>query len=166
MMRLVKDADRLPVEDETASKLSPKTRLARLEKALESEDPLPVIRELIPDDGTNEQSVVVYAFPCILETGSGGLSILLDRFDDDELARITSSLKSIGANRTLADLQQLRAALQQGVAAGQDRIDAAELVARESGKGIDQQADAHVREMEEKLLEFCRGHLEELAGLK
>ena len=144
---------------------SPRTRLARLKKALASADPLPNIRALIPDDGPNEQSVVVHAFACILETGSGRLSIVLDRFDDDELDRISSSPEIIGATRTLAHLQRLRSALPRASAAGQTRLDAVEFVAGQSGtKLIDRDADVHVREMEKKLLDFCRGHLEELAA--
>jgi len=39
-----------------------------------------------------------------------------------------------------------------------------ELVPRDLGEPIDRRTVAHVREMEEKLLKFCRDHLDELAG--
>ncbi|HEX7337246.1 MAG TPA: hypothetical protein VF252_08565 [Gemmatimonadales bacterium] len=164
MMQLVKSAGPPPGQPSAARRLSPKTRLARLKKALGSDDPLPNIRALIPDDGANAQAVVVHAFACILETGSAGLSVLVDRFEDDELAKIISSLEAIGARATLADLRQLRAALQRAVQAGQNRLDAAELVAEGPGKRIDRHAELHVREMGERLLEFCRTRLEELAA--
>ena len=109
--------------------------------------------------------MVVYALACKLETNSACLSILFDRFGDEELERIRSSLERIGAARTLADLGELQALFQDSLAAGSDRLDAAELVQEQSNaRGIDGRSEAHVEEMEKKLLQFCEAHLEELAA--
>jgi hypothetical protein len=144
-------------------------RLETLQKALavdDTFDALTTIRELIADDGANEQEVVVYAYACILETSSAGLSILFDRFDDVELAKIDRSLESIGATQTLNELRGLTGAFRGLVAKGLKRLDAAEtLVEQPDTQRVDRASDAHVEEMEQKLLEFCRQNVEALAAV-
>ena len=124
-------------------------RLAKLERALSSSrifDALEKVRGLVPDDGTGVQEVVVHAFACILETDSAGLSILFDRFDEDELRRVHASLESIGATRTLTALRKLEKARPPGA------------------QRIDRQSGIQVEEMQQKLLVFCKAHVEELAA--
>ena len=144
-----------------------KQRLAALKKALTSAralDALEKVRALIPDEGAGAQQVVVYGFACLLEANSAGLSILFDRFEDDELEQIGSSLEAIGALQTLAAFRKLQRAFASAVAGGRDRLDAAEWVAaRSDSRRIDRDARAHVTEMEQKLLAFCKAHLEQLA---
>jgi hypothetical protein len=43
------------------------TRVAKLENALASRDPISRVRELMPDNGTSVQAVVSYACQCIEE---------------------------------------------------------------------------------------------------
>jgi len=165
---LIESAAALMAEPSTQPSMSPKKRLARLKKALSAKDAfesLVKIRELVPDDGGGAQEVVVYGFACILETSSSGLSILFDRFDDDELAKITAALESIGATSTLRDLRELQAVFARAVRKGRDRFDASELAAGHSERrGIDGKSEAHAQEMQDRLLQFCKEHLEELAA--
>lgn len=145
MMRLVESAGPEVARVRRAGIASRKVRLGKLEKALSSGTPfdaLAKVRELVPDDGVGAQQVVVYGFACILETNSAGLSILFDRFDDDELRKLDASLERIGATRTLAALRAMR------------RLGAAKL---------DAQSQVYVAEMEQRLLAFCKAHLPELA---
>ena len=140
-------------------------RLSALQRALAAEEPLPRVRGLIPDDGEKEQQVVVFAYACILETGSSGLSILFDRFEEEELEKIDGALESIGAKRTLGDFRSLSAAFQEAIADGEDRGDAAErLVAQADAQRIDRGAEGHVQEMKERLLDFCNRNIEALAA--
>ena len=145
-----------------------KQRLAALKKALTSARALNALekaRALIPDDGAGAQQVVVYGFACLLEASSAGLSILFDRFDDDELERIGSSLEAIGALQTLAAFRKLQRAFVSAVVGGRDRFDAAEwIAARPESRRIDRDAKAHSTEIEEKLLAFCKAHVEQLAA--
>jgi hypothetical protein len=145
-------------------------RLAELQQALavdEVFDALSKIRELIPDDGANEQEVVVYAFACILETSSAGMSILFDRFDDAELSKIDRSLEKIGATQALNDLRGLTTAFRGLVAKGMKRLDAAEtLIEQPETQRMDRASDVQVEEMEQKLLEFCRQNVGALAAVR
>ncbi len=142
-------------------------RLAALKKALTHSDPITAVRKLCRDDGPEAQQVVVYAFSAIVETGSAGLSILFDRFDDDaELNKVGAALEAIGATRSQADFQTLHQAYCQTLAEeGQDQFDAA-AVAAELGEsqGIDRRAAEHAEEMERQLEAFCREHLEKIAA--
>jgi hypothetical protein len=143
-------------------------RLAAMKKAFSAGtafDALHEVRELVPDNGMGAQQAVVYGFACILEANSAGLSILFDRFEDDELEKIRSSLEAIGAIRTLADFRQLQGVFASAVAGGRDRLDASEWMAvQPESQRIDRESEAHVREMEQKLLEFCKTHVDELAA--
>ena len=145
-----------------------KARLAKLQKALSSTgtfDALEKVRALIPDDGAGAHEVVVYGFACILETSSAGLSILFDRFDDDELGRIRGSLESIGATRTLTALRKLEKAFERALGKGKAREDAADsLTLLPDAQRVDRQSADHVDEMQRKLLEFCKAHVRELAA--
>jgi hypothetical protein len=165
---LMESAAALMAEPSTEPSMSPRKRLARLKKALSAKDAfesLVKIRELVPDEGVGAQQVVVYGFACILETSSACLSILFDRFDDDELAKIVAALESIGATSTLRDLRELQVVFARAVGKGHARLDAADRVARQARtRGVDGRSEAHGREMEQKLLEFCKQHLEELAA--
>jgi hypothetical protein len=165
---LMESAAALTPEPSAEPSIPPKKRLALLQKALSAKgasESLARIRELVPDDGSGAQEVVVYGYACILETNSACLSILFDRFNDHELAKIMSALESIGATSTLADFRELQTAFARAVGKGQERFDAAELVAEQAQtRGIHGRSDAHVQEMEHKLEEFCKEHLEELAA--
>ena len=141
------------------------SRLPALQRALASNEPLAQIRSLIPDDGADEQEVVASALACIQETRSSGLSILFDRFDDDELEKIDHSLESIGAERPLAEFRKLAEAFQRAIANDEDRQDAAErLVAEADSQRIDRASESLVQEMEEKLLAYCQRNVEALAS--
>lgn len=145
-----------------------KQRLAALKKALTSAralEALEKVRALIPDDSAGAQQVVVYGFACLLEVSSAGLSILFDRFEEDELERIGASLEAIGALQTLAAFGKLQRAFVSAVAGGRDRLDAAEwIAARADSRRIDRDAKAHATEIEQKLLAFCKAHLDQLAA--
>ena len=154
-----------PTLRQTDRTFEPMSRLPALQRALASNEPLTQIRSLIPDDGTNEQEVVVSAFACIQETRSSGMSILFDRFDDDELEKIDHSLECIGAERPLAEFRKLAEAFQRAIANDEDRQDAAErLVAEADSQRIDRASEALVQEMEEKLLAYCQRNVEALAA--
>jgi hypothetical protein len=168
LKRLMESAAALMAEPSTRPRMSRTKRLARLKKALSAKDAfdsLTKIRELVPDEGVGAQQVVVYGFACLLETSSAGLSILFDRFDDDELAKIMAALESVGATSTLRDLRELQAVFARAVGEGRARFDASELAAGHSAtRGIDGKSEAHAQEMQDRLLEFCKEHLEELAA--
>ena len=148
MMRLVGEGSSIIAAMPPAPRVPAKRRLALFEKAFKAKDPatsLARIRDLVPDEGNAAHDVVVYGHACILETNSAGLSIVFDRFDAKERARIARALKQIGAVKTLKDFEILRAR-------------------RSAARLIDRKSDAHVREMESKLLAFCRKHVDELAA--
>ena len=141
-----------------------RSRIAVVEKALASSEPLAKVREAIAETN-EEQRVVMWAFACLLETNSAGLSILLDRFTGPELGRMEKALDTIGAKRTLADLRKLRQAFVAARHSGQSRDDAAEAVDRGAlGRASARAREAHVREMEDRLLSFCKAHVAELAA--
>ena len=109
------------------------------------------MRVQVPDEGGNEtQQVVVYAYACILETNSAGLSILFDRFSRAERRSMASALAAIKATATLRALRSLERAF-----------------AREKApetRSVDRQSDKLVAEMEAGLLRFCEAHVVELAA--
>lgn len=149
--------------------MSSRTRsVAALRTALQSVDPaeaLAQLRALVPDDGEGAQQVIVYAYACILEVNSAGLSILFDRFEDDELAKCRAALEAIGAERTQADLRTLHALFVQALAEGRDRFAASEwVVEHPDTRSIDRQSDIHVSELESALLAYCDRHMEEIAA--
>lgn len=165
LTELLKFAGSLPAPAKHARKMSQKTRLARLRMALASTDPLWRIRQLLPDDGENEQAVVIYAHACLLETNAAGLSIVFDRFDPEELDRIGAALKAIKASKSLTAFRQLRRLLSSEIKAGRNAIDAGEwMAAKPAVRRIDKGSDALVEEMERQLLAFCRSHIDELAA--
>ena len=141
---------------------------AAIRKALQSNDPaeaLATVRALVPDDGEGPQQVVVYAYACILEVNSAGLSILFDRFEDDELARCQAALEAIGAERTQADFRTLGALYAHALAEGKDHFAASEWVAEHpDARPIDRQSDMHVSELESALLAYCARHVEDIAA--
>lgn len=118
-------------------------------EALRSRDPLPALHAIV-GDANRAGAALHWGYACVLETSSGGLSILLDRFAEDELDRIEQALKTIGATATLADLRAARKAFAKGAESEISRFD--------------RRHDAHVQEMEEKLLAFCRAHPDDLAA--
>lgn len=138
--------------------------MSELRAALASDsDPLGQFRELMPE-GSPEQDVVVHVFGAILETGSAGLSILLDRCDSDELDALCAGLQTAGAAETLRDILVLRHALSDAVKSGIDPLDASEQIAEsEMGRALDKKHELHVAEMESKLLKYCRENVEILA---
>ena len=142
--------------------------VAAIRKALRSNDPVEAlanVRALVPDDGEGPQQVVVYAYASILEVNSAGLSILFDRFEDDELARCRTAFEVIGARRTLADFRALHALFAQALAEGKDRFAASEwLLEHPDCRTIDRQSEIHVGELESALLAYCQGHIEEIAA--
>ena len=137
-------------------------RALRLERALASKEPLTKVQALI-NETTAAGQTFRFAFACLLETRSATLTILFDRFEDDELARIEQSLDAIQASRTLADFRKLKRAFDDAVASGQDRFDASDAVAsRADLAAIGRRHKAQVAEMERRLLAYCRAHLREL----
>jgi hypothetical protein len=144
--------------------LAARSRIAVVETALASSEPLAKVREVIAETN-KEQRVVVWAFACVLETHSAGLLILLDRFTGAELGRMEKALDAIGAKRTLADLRKLRRAFEAARHSGQSTDNAPEAVDRSAlGRAIARTREAHVREVEERLLSFCKAHVAELAA--
>jgi hypothetical protein len=137
------------------------TRLEQLRALLSSDDALGAVREAIDEDN-REQQVVVWVYACILETNSAGLSIVFDRFDDEEVAIMANGLEAIGAERTLSDLRALQAALARAVGLGRTRREAADEIAT-MAEGRGGRSNAQVDEMEQQLLAFCRAHVESLA---
>src|SRR5687768_5440322 len=96
-----------------SSKAKVAQRMATIKQALELPDrfeALTAIREAIPERNEAQKQVVL-AYACILEASSAGLSIVLERFDDDELDQMEAVLEALGAEATLADLRRLRAAV-------------------------------------------------------
>ena len=145
-------------------KASGSARLKLIEAALRSDDPLGNIREIIAEKNQQQQTVV-WVFACILETGSAGLSIMFDRFSPAELAKLDRGLVEIGATETADDLRALRAAVDEAAESGKSREDAAESVsASAQGRAVDRKHEAHVKEMETKLLAYCEEHVGELAA--
>ena len=142
--------------------------VAAIRKALQSDDPveaLAAVRSLVPDDGEGPQQVVVYAYACILEVNSAGLSILFDRFEDDELARCQAAFEAIGAERTQADFRTLHALYAHALAKGKDRLAASEwVVEHPDARLIDRQSDMYVNELESALLAYCDRHAEDIAA--
>jgi len=135
---------------------------ARLQKALSSAEPLPAISALV-DDGLPAGQTFRWAYACILETFSAQLSILFDRFDAEERARIAAALEEIGAAKTLADFRSLAVVFDAGVTAGLDPGDASDLLREDQASAaIGRRYQEHVKEMEGALLEFCRRRLDDL----
>jgi hypothetical protein len=141
-------------------------RLSKLKKALSSGDPLPQVRELIAERN-KEQQVVVWAYACILEVNSAGLTIAFDRFTPPELAKIGAALREIGATQTLADLALLRRAFDDATEHGMSRMEASEAVTESAlGRERGRAHEAHVQEMEGRLLAYCREKVEQLAAVE
>ena len=135
---------------------------ARLQKLLASADPLPAVSALV-DDGRPAGQTFRWAYACILETHSARLSILFERFDGGERARIADALAEIGAAKTLADLRALAAVFDAGVAAGLDPSDASELLTEDRASiAIGRRYQEHVKEMEAALIDFCRSRVDDL----
>ena len=154
-----------------ASRIAPVTAkkgLAALEKALGAPDAAEALancRELVPDEGKGPQQVVVYAYACVLEVTSAGLSILFDRFDDDELAKCESAIEAIGATGALADFRTLQTMFRTAIADGKDRFAASEWLTEQSeARAIDRNHDRHANELERRLLDFCRSHADDIAA--
>jgi hypothetical protein len=145
-----------------------KRGLAALKKALGAPDAAEALancRALIPDDGQGPQQVVVHAYACVLEVDSAGLSILFDRFDDDELARCQSALDAIGATGALTDFRTLHTMFRSALASGKDRVAASEWLTEQSeAKAIDRNHEMHAKELERRLLDYCAGHVDEIAA--
>jgi hypothetical protein len=139
-------------------------KLAVIRKALASSDPLGNVREAIAEENKT-QKVVVWAFACILETNSAGLTILFERFTLPEIARIERTLAEIGASRTLADLRALLEVFQMARDRGVPRFDASDALNESAiGRAANKRGQAQVAEMEAKLLEYCKAHEQELAA--
>ena len=167
MITLVQSAEPAARRPAKARRLSRPKRLVAVRRALASNNPLAEVRALMPgEDACNEaQQVVVYAFACLLEVGSAGLSILFERFKPAELRKIASALSAIRADGTRNDFDQLDRALEAALDRGMSRIDASEwLGAQSETRQVDRRSDAHVAEIERTLLVFCRAHLADLAG--
>ncbi|HJU41223.1 MAG TPA: hypothetical protein VJ691_00355 [Vicinamibacterales bacterium] len=166
MMGLVKSARPLleKVQRPAKTKRSGPQQLTRLKAALKSDDPLPKIVEIIPNDGRGERATVVDAYGCLLETNSGGLSMIFDRFGGDEFEQMMDAVERIGAARTLRDLKALRRVWKRAATAGEDQFEAADAVARYAKTNkIDAARATHVRELERQLVKFCKAHVEDLA---
>ena len=146
---------------------SPVSQHAKLKAAMAIRatfDALQKVRELLPDDGQGAQAVVIYGFACLLETNSAGLSILFDRFSDEELRKIRSALESIDAPRTLEAFCALQELFESAISKGESRFEAAQsLPEYPEGQRIDGASRVLTDELEEKLFAFCKTHLEELA---
>ena len=143
-------------------------RAAKLKAALAMDDPfeaLSSVREELPDDGEGAQQVVVYGMASILEINSAGMSILFERFDEHELAKIRDALEAIGASATVRDFRALEGMFATALSSGRSRDDAAEwLSAEPDALAIDRRSDSHAAEVEQALLKYCRAHVDELAA--
>jgi hypothetical protein len=140
------------------------TRLAAIRKALASDDPLSGVREAIAEEN-KQQRVVVWAYACILETSSAGLTILFERFTPPEILKIERALAAIGAAQTAADLRTLRQAFENAVDAGSSREDASDgLHESAAGRAINRKYERQAQEMEARLLAYCAEHERELAA--
>jgi len=141
---------------------TPQDRRTRLDQALSSADPLGEVGPLV-DDSTRVGQVFKYACACILETNSAELPILFDRYEDADLRRIENALEAIHATQTLEDYRTLKQAFDAAIAAGSDRLDASDAVARRPELAVlGRRYKAHVAEMERQLISFCRAHVGEL----
>jgi hypothetical protein len=142
MRDLVAEGTRVLREVPEGPRPRPAVRLKALQHALAKGD-LEKVRALVPDrPGNAKQRTLVYVYACILETNSAGLGILRDRFSAGERRRIAAALRVVGATRTRAS--QLR-------------------MEKRRLSAIEPPTERLVREMEEKLLAFCRAHAAELA---
>lgn len=143
-------------------------RAAAIRRGLAGGD-LGRVRAQIPDEdsGNKSQQAVVYAYACMLETHSAGLSIVFDRFPARERQKIARALKAIGAAQTLRALRRLELALAREFAHKRSRIEAAARLGElPAARRIDTQSRSHAAEIEKKLLAFCKAHVEELAGVQ
>lgn len=141
----------------------------KLEKALNDPDTfeaLSAARELVGDDGGGAAGeVLTYVYACVLEANSTGLSTLFDRFEDSELQRIRAALVAVEAVRTLEAFDLFNDAFTKAIAEGKDRLDASEEIAEQPQlRSLNLEYEQHCEEMERKLLEYCRAHIDQLAG--
>jgi hypothetical protein len=141
---------------------SPPNRRQQLQTALDSGDPLGAVDAFI-DEGTPLGLTFKWAFACILETNSAELPILFDRYDDTQLRAVEDALEAIGAARTLEDYRTLKRAFDAALASGLDRPDASDAIAkRPELSALGRRYKDHAAEMEERLIAFCRAHVDEL----
>jgi hypothetical protein len=137
-------------------------KVALIQEALASEDPLASLREVIAEKN-HQQKVVVWVYAGILETNSAGLTILFERFTPPEIIQIERGLVEVGATQAASDLLALRRKFESAIDGGATRDHASEAVHESSiGKAANRRCEGHVEEMEAKLLEYCRAHVEEL----
>jgi hypothetical protein len=145
----------------------PEQRVAVLRRALEGTAPvsdrLSTVRELLVSERNKPQQVVVWVHACILETNSAGLSILVDRFNRKEIARIDRALDTIGATVTRKALAQILARVERGLASGKTWTDASD-AAHQRSPSIARKSGQYVTEMERCLLTYCQDHVEKLAA--
>ncbi|MBE0584488.1 MAG: hypothetical protein IH612_12120 [Desulfofustis sp.] len=135
-----------------------------VQEALSFDDPLSALSGVV-DENTPSGGAYRWAYVCILETNSAGLSILFDRYEDTDLDQIEGALEKIGALKTLSDLRVLRKAFDDAIALGFDRFDASDNLDKDPNlKGIIREYQRHVEEMENLLVVFCKKHAHELAG--
>jgi hypothetical protein len=147
-----------------AKKARVTARMAMIRDALASSEPLASVREVIAESN-REQKTVVWAYACLLEANSAGLTILFDRFTPAEIGRIERALVEIGATGTASNLRSLRQAVEKTIAGGASRAKASEALGDSAtGKAIDSDHHAQVQEIEAKLLAYCAEHERELAA--
>lgn len=135
-----------------------------LEEALESDHPLERIMDEI-DTGREPGQSFNYAHAFMLETYSATMSILFDRFEDDELDEMERGLELIGASQTLEDWREVRGAFDALVERGLDRFDASERI---DGSGelqpiLKRSAD-QAADVEARLLDFAKRNWSRLTG--
>lgn len=144
-------------------------RAGRIAKILSGKKPdherLALVAGLLPAENRKAQQTLVWGHACALEINSAGLPILFERFSRQEIARIDRALDTIGARTTRQALARLRARLDKAIAGGKRRLDASEELGNDPAvKRITKQSDKYVREIERRLLAYCKKHVEELAG--
>lgn len=145
----------------TASSRRPESQHL-LDDALASDDPLGAIMDRI-DTGREPGRSFNLAHGFRLEVYSATMSILFDRFEDDELDDMEDALALIGATATLAEWRSVRAAFDALVADGADRFDASEtLDASPAAKPVLRRFAEQAAEVEGKLVEFARANWPDL----
>jgi hypothetical protein len=161
--QLLKRAEQRAEQREGLKKGTIEDRIVALRAALEEEDPLGAVRELLVSEEAWAQQVVVWVYACILETNSAGLTIVLDCFGPPELETLAQALDSVGAAFTGGALRRLLADVKARVAAGEPWATASDHV-HEAARDIRRAREEQLAEMNRCLFTYCEQHLEELAA--
>jgi hypothetical protein len=131
---------------------------ASLEEALASDNPIGAIMEAVD---TTKASGALFnsAHAFMLETFSARMSMLFDRYEDDELDKMEAGLAAIGASEALADWRVVRAGFNETVAGGMDRYDASEEIdSRAELDPVLSRFAEHADEIEARLVAYAKAN--------